>query len=428
MNNSIKISIKITAKECYLYLGQLFFVDKNNVFSSIEIFHIVRELESHFPQYAKFLRLAFLRNDYLYNKQGKFFWEIPDVKNTFIRMWETISYDRELIFEIPEEMINKLIEIPVATIYDIKMYGMRSFIGTKSGLYESSIIMDNNKTTLTAPQRVFDCKVINIQAKSGSIFASSNSEGLFYGELNGASQMRMRDKPIAAKSIRTNWSNYDLFNYSDNSDFIYIDNEVTRENKPPLYSWVDENKERYKFSRIAQDKVSKETLLERSKIEGDKIIYSFNSASVGFFFLNDGSFVTNGLDKKEGKVRFTSRNNIWNQANTNELNKPLSSHITPNGCMVEYHNNLILYQNGQNIYLENEPCVAIKSYPASLRYKNVISVLKDDHISLHALFPFARNYAKGSLFNPKTLLVKKEEEIKTNFNPNESNIDDELPF
>jgi hypothetical protein len=270
---------------------------------------------------------------------------------------------------------------------------MRMYLGCKEGLYEINLNSDDRYSfNPTKPEKRFDAKITYLNAKSGEVVISANNDGLFHGSfLNSINKLKVIPKPVAKKSIRTGWSSYDVINYEEHSNFEYFVNETTGIETKPSYSKFDEHAEKKRIIEFGKSKFGLSQLLERSDVKREDISYCFNSSSKGFFFTKDGRFVNINLNKEDkDNFYFTSRShslpNLDNLSKTSR--RPISSSIVPNGCVVEYFDKVVLYQNSKAKIIETSPSINTRTYPSSIRYKNLISVTKDNEVSIHSIYPF----------------------------------------
>ncbi|QHS59847.1 hypothetical protein [Chitinophaga agri] len=391
---TIKFSIEVNAIDSYIYSGHIFLVliDGRLVFAPLS--KIMWRLVSKYPEFENLLRLSFQRNDYLSNKQSDLFWGVGQLRNVFAKLWEKATEEIDFLIEFNEEDFKVISEIPSMPVLDMKLYAMRMYVGCKEGLYEILLNPEEDKYTLhpSKPEKRFDVKVTNLNAKSGEVIISANNDGLFHGSfLNERNKLRVEEKAVANKSIRTGWSSYDVINYDAPSSFEYFVNETTPIKEKPAYSKFDEFTERKRITEFGKSKFGVSQLLERSNIRKDDISYCFNSSGTGFFFLKDGRFVNINLNKDD-------KTDLYFKSRTNDLptlesfpsksNRPISTCIVPRGCVVEFFDKVVLYQNSKAKVIETSPTINIRTYPSSIRYKNLISVTKDDYITLHSIYPF----------------------------------------
>lgn len=390
---TLKFSLEVDAIESYIYSGHLFIILLNGRIVYAPLSRIIYKLINEYPDFENLIRVSFQRNDYLNNRQAEIFFGIGEMKKSFIDLWEKASEEMEFKIILDENDYIVIDEVKTMPVLDLKMYAMRLYIGSKEGLYEIDLNSDDRyNLEPTKPKKRFDAKVTCLNAKSGEIIISSNSNGLFHGTfLNSSNSLKVNEKPVSKKSIRTGWSGYDVINYDKQNDFEYYVNETEKIEDKLNYSKFDENSERRRITDFGSSKFNLSILLAHSRIVKEEINYCFNSSTSGFFFMKDGSFVNINLKKpKDKQLYFVSRNKALptlKKSNANFL-KPLSTSIVPEGCVVEYFDKVVLYQNSKAKIIEDSPSINVRTYPSSKRYRNLISVTKEKEITIHSIFPF----------------------------------------
>lgn len=390
---TIKFSIKVNAIESYIYGGHLFIILKDGRIAFTELSKVIRRLVDKYKDFENLIRLSFQRNDYLTNPQGLMILGIGEFKNILHKLWERATNEIDFTIDFNCEDFEFISEVPSMPVLDMRLYAMRMYLGCKEGLYEVNLNPeDAYHLSPGKPERRFDAKVTHLNAKSGEVIISANSEGLYHGSfLNKSNKLKVGSKPVAKKSIRTGWSNYDIINYEEQNNFEYFLNETASIDNKPSYSKFDEQSERKKITEFGKSRFGMEKLMENTNIKIADISYCFNSSNSGFFFTRDGQFININLNKKKKEeLYFTSRNHILPNLGTpkNILTRPISSSIVPKGCVVEYYDKVVLYHNGKAIIIENSPSINVRTYPNSIRYRNIITITKDDEILIHSIYPF----------------------------------------
>lgn len=392
--NPLKINIRCEAHDGYLYGGRLFLVCNNGTIKSVSLWSIISSnLEYLNPEYHLF-KLAFDRNNWTSNSQAKSIFSIPNLKKQFEKEWNrfnNIAYD----FTINEDDLTILDTVEKMPIFDFRIYGMRMFLGNREGLYESGFSINGfNEISLNEKlDRVIDSRVTNITAKAGSLMLSSNSDGLFHGQLWSINErLKVKQRPVQEQSLRTGWSGYDLINYTAQNSFDYLKNSYERnEERKFLYSAGDEDSQKIWIDKVGDECISMEEIFVNTDIKLDDIIYSFNSSESCFMFLKNGSFVHSYLNKNnknERDIKLRSKiHNLPKNKEHNIVNKPISTKIIPNGCVVEYFDKVIMIQGNRKYLLEDRGITSIKTYPASIRYRNLITIFDGEKLSIHSLFP-----------------------------------------
>jgi len=191
----LKFTINIKAHSSYMYCGHLFFVLNSGELAYIPVNTIVEMLAENYPEYNNLIQIAFQRNDYLTNEQGRIFLGIDLVKTALINTWQKASEEMNFVIDLNEEDCTKIGIIPTSPVLDMRLYAMKIYLGTKQGLYEVDLNADNKynfKPSLL--EKRFDAKVTCLNAKSGEIIISCNSEGLFHGSIGNGNKKMMKEQ------------------------------------------------------------------------------------------------------------------------------------------------------------------------------------------------------------------------------------------
>ena len=174
-----------------------------------------------------FLKLAFLRNEFYYSQQGRTFLKIPGMKEVLKWNWKKLSEtDFILTYEDINDLLQPLCEwksIPL----DMRIYGMRLFLGCREGLYEINIDVEKSIRKL---ERCFESKVTCVNAKYGELVVSADTDGLYAASIDMENITKTRvdeNKPIENRSLRTIWADTNIFNYYGKEEFSYISNDST---------------------------------------------------------------------------------------------------------------------------------------------------------------------------------------------------------
>lgn len=391
---TIRFYIKGDFQDGYLYGGQLFLVENNGELKTIPLWDIITQHIHPGSEEYDFFKIIFSQNNWLKNEQGRSFFSIKHFKESFDRLWSKYA-NIEYCFSIDKMSPKVLQQLDSVPVFDMQIYGMRLFIGNRKGLYESGFSINNDNSVYLNEdvERVFDAKTTNISAKAGSVMISSNSDGLFHGQMVGiGSRLKVKSKPISDNSLRAGWSGYDVLNYESQKSFDYLKSAFSR-TEERKYLYRDEtNTNKISIDDVGTESYSLHDLLSNSQIKEENIVYSFNSSSNCFFFLNDGSL--KGLsfrkDNKDIPVKLSSTDFLLPKGITqrNRAVKPISTKIVPNGCVIEYFDQVILIHNNKRTVLENNSVISIKTYPGSIRYKNVITIFDGIGVAIHSMYPF----------------------------------------
>lgn len=406
--STIKLNLNIESFDCYLYSGHIFILLKDGSIGCLNFNKIYHALYLENPYYVEFFRILFQRNDYYKNLQGKNFFGIKEIRDSFEKLWKKIydSFDFNYNVENDLEILAKIPESELPVL-DIKIYGMKLFVATVKGVY-SLDLHSNNKTFIAGSniKKYFDSKSIYLNAKCGSLAISTNSDGLFYGSINENQVLVVKEREVSKKSIRTSWVANDIINYETNNCFEYLESETT---KNLLLNYYDnEKKEKNLITQFGVNKISGEKLVENLNFDNENIKYAFNSSSTAFFITDQGNFYNSRIIVEKNNVeslledlgissynkinetqaRFSSRYYELPKLKNQKMSRPLSSHIVEKGCILEFMDKVVLFKDGASNIIDRDEVISLRTYPSSLRYKNLLTVIKDNKITIHSFYPF----------------------------------------
>jgi hypothetical protein len=399
MNNTVEFKIRANLIDCYLYAGYLFLIMSNGRITYVSYRRVIHRLKERYPQFAGLIDLIFLHNEYSKSLAGKILLGIQEIKNETKKLWFRASKEIDFSLDFAEiepycEEVGEWQSMPL----DIRMYAMRLFLGTKEGLFESCLNMDEKGYKLhpTTIDKVFDAKVINLNAKNGSLVISADKDGLFGAEIfEGSQRTGVDEKAITSKrSLRTAWASVcDLMNYESSKSFEYIRNQSSIIVKQPKKEFrYGDNVEKKRIVSFGESIYDMDSLLRVVDFNKDDIEYCFDSTTTGFFILKDGSFVNVKFRNESGfaEVYFSSSTYSIQQKlyKKKQSKKVLSSCLIPDGCVVEYFDRVVLYQKGKAYTLAEKQVNNVRSYIGSRNYRDIVSIISNEEVAFHSVDSF----------------------------------------
>lgn len=398
MNHTVEFRIKAELIDCYLYAGYLFFIMCNGRITYVSYHRVIHMLKNRYSQYASLIDLIFLHNEYSKSTAGKIIFGVQEIKDVTKKLWKRAAKEIDFALDFKDiepfcEEIGEWNSIPL----DIRMYAMRLFLGTKNGLYESRLNMEekNYKIHPSSIDKIFDAKVINLNARNGSVVLSADRDGLFSAEVfEGNQRTKVNEKEVSNKrSIRTSWASVcDLMNYESAHSFEYIKNQSSKITKQPKKQFrFGDNPERKRIVSFGESVYDMESLLKVVNFEKDDIEYCFNSSKTGFFILKDGRFLNVNFRNESGlmEVYFSSAFTIQSRIKMkNQSKKVLSGCLVPNGCIVEYYDRVVLYQKGKSYTLTEKPVNNVRTYIGSRNYRDMVTIISSEDVAFHSVDSF----------------------------------------
>ncbi len=273
---------------------------------------------------------------------------------------------------------------------DLKIYGQNLILGTRQGVFEASINFLNEETSLKRKlSRVFDSKCTHLSAKAGEVFISS-VDGLFRSTYwSDKNRLTVEKKSLESTSLKTNWHAYNLVNFKDSTKFRFYCNRTEKVVGESLFA-QDEGEatmmriNEFGFKQFVSDSYFSNT------INLDDILFVFNSNTNVFVVFKNGTFKNYGIslgNNDEKDFQAIAHEYSLPALNVAELGKPLNALTVPTGTLVEFFDRVILAKKGLHI-IENQAVSSMRTYPNSVRYRNIITTFKEDSLTITALNPF----------------------------------------
>lgn len=432
---TIKLNFKIKALDCYLYGGNIFFIMQNGSIMYAPYPKIISRLARDYAEDDfSFLKMAFLRNEFYYSKQAKAFLKMLGVKEIIEWNWKKLT-EKEffLTYEDIEDILQPLCEwesIPL----DMRIYGMRMYLGCRDGLYEIMIEEGCRKKKL---QRCFDSKVTCVNAKYGELVVSADTEGLYATriDMERSTKTRIAEKnAIENRSLRTIWSDTNIFNYYGKEEFSYISNDY--QTIPPKKDRYWEHRETKRITRFAVSKQSMESVIEKSGLKKEDIGYCFNSSNNAYVFLKNGKLRVYSIKDKQyekingwGEIELPRYSRKGVEENLIDFGKVISAFSIPKGSVMEFFDKVLLLKDGHSYIIEEEPSIRPRSFMSSIRYQDILSVTKENMVTLHAIdtLNVERKDISGKMQN-RASLSDVFDAIGLNMSVDEQESEIELPF
>ncbi len=283
---------------------------------------------------------------------------------------------------------------------------MRMFVGCREGLFEINIDESKRGKKLL---RCFDSKVTCVNAKFGELVVSADTEGLFAAsiDIENGTKTRVDEKnAIEERSLRTNWADTNIFNYYGKEDFSYISNDY--QTVPPKKDRYWEHRETKRITRFAASKQPMESVLEKSGLKKEDISYCFNSSNNAYVFLKSGKLRVfplkerqNDKTKEWGEIELPAHSRIGVKDDLIDYGRVISAFSIPKGSVMEFFDKVLLLKDGFSYIIEEEPTIRTRSFMSSNRYQDILSVTKEEMVTLHALdtLNVERNEIRGKIQN-----------------------------
>ncbi len=390
--STIRFSINVKALDCYIYAGKLFLILQDGRLVCCSYDNIIGYLKHKYPDLKPLITLAFQQCSYLHSDAAKAILGVKEVMDALHKVWDYAAntIDFAIDFTDIENEFMDLGLVPSMPVLDIKMYNKHVYLGCKGGLYE---FLYDEIGGFNGPKikKGFDEKIVHVDAKFDTVVLSAGSRGLFTGRVPSADTTKVVEKEVMDKSFRSAWSTYNIMNYDKGNGFTCLVNEVKSLGLKDRRRTRYDGQESYEIVTVGKEQIGMEQLMEpimkKKRINMDDIIYCFNSHQSGYFLTKSGLLYQLNILSKSDAAYYYSTNILREYPKVENLKggRPVSASILPNGCVIEYFDNVVLYQNNKSSVIETTPSITVRSFVNSYRYKNIVAATKENECTFHSV-------------------------------------------
>lgn len=390
--STIRFSINVKALDCYIYAGKLFLILQDGRLVCCSYDNIIGYLKHKYPDLKPLITLAFQQCSYLHSDAAKAILGVKEVMDALHKVWDYAAntIDFAIDFTDIENEFMDLGLVPSMPVLDIKMYNKHVYLGCKGGLYE---FLYDEIGGFNGPKikKGFDEKIVHVDAKFDTVVLSAGSRGLFTGRVPSADTTKVVEKEVMDKSFRSAWSTYNIMNYDKGNGFTCLVNEVKSLDLKNRRRTRYDGQESYEIVTVGKEQIGMEQLMEpimkKKRINMDDIIYCFNSHQSGYFLTKSGLLYQLNILSKSDAAYYYSTNILREYPKVENLKggRPVSASILPNGCVIEYFDNVVLYQNNKSSVIETTPSITVRSFVNSYRYKNIVAATKENECTFHSV-------------------------------------------
>lgn len=375
----IKLKLITDAIEHYIYAGNLYIALDNGsivVYDLSDIFRSLQEKYSYDEEITGILNFSFRKNLYWRLYPISSFLKIKEVREGLQKAWERISTS-EFELDLKNVYCKEIVKQVPSDVLCLKAYGNKLFMGCLNGLYVVDIESDYRKRSPI--KKKFDSKIYNLNSGYSSVIFSLGQDGL--GNFNPFIQAKILDRAVKDNiSFNTEWTQGgSLLNYSDKNDFQFISNSITPNEKGMGLEGKYSIKEFAKNIKLRDEIVKKEDfdIIAESRL-------TFNGKEQNYLIDKSGNLWMSRLSvRKEHLTRIS-----YEQALKSKLKKfgfPILGKEVAGYPIIEFEEQLCLFQNDDIYELEDESIVSLHTYPSSTHFKDLISVTAEESINLHSI-------------------------------------------
>ena len=149
-----------------------------------------------------------------------------------------------------------------------------------------------------------------------------------------------------------------------------------------------------------------ESVIENSDLKKEDIGYCFNSSNNAYVFLKDGKLRVYSLKDKHddmqkdwGEIELPKCSRKGVKDDLIDYGKVISAFSIPKGSVMEFYDKVLLLKDGHSYTIEEQPVIRTRSFMSSNRYQDILSVTKEEMVTLHALDTL--NVARNEIIGKK---------------------------
>jgi hypothetical protein len=421
----VQLFLPGTFEDAYLYNEKLFILTEERTLRMYNFEHLLDALVQQDTDLSPVIAMAFGNNNWNQERIVRDFLKNSEIQTILKRGFDVFPQPYLTVNEQDAKQAMQVefdVQIPDTTLLDMQAYHHRLYIGASAGLYHIAWDYHTFKDTL---YKRLDARCLHITTGFGSVIASCGKDGLFAASdefgwtQKGNTPFPEMNQQDSSKSLRTAWVDYDLINYSsyDNPTFLGNDVEwvptntgqrqderiVTHIGKVsfPMGKYFERICDAYRnpsvhgdgrnhtYSPLGEQEqvartMEKETLYD---VHPSSIQYSYNTNRRFFVHTYDGHFHAfdisyNTYQDKQPKMCSTEG---CTEVFTGGGSRILSAHtLAKKGLAIETDEKILYFDDaiGDWTLLEDREAMAIRTFPRSARYQNIVAITQEEGVLL----------------------------------------------
>jgi len=277
------------------------------------------------------------------------------------------------------------LDIPVLIFLDMSIYSGRLYIAADNGLYELDISwQDSGSISLGKVKKKIDGKCYSISAKYGAVSASCGEDGLYiflndlgWWKQGSSSKLVTLDR----MSLRSSWLDSYLVNYRTHEQPYLFQSHLER------FEYKSEGEGRV-ITSINQQSLDLSYFLshaiDEAGIEERSIQYVYNFERRFFVRTRANNFFSlNIIPSSQGEVSIRDIKKY-----TTPVERVLSVSNGKLGPIIETFDRVLFIseERGETYPITEVGAIAVKTFPRSRRFQNMVVVTTEDGIFLVGLF------------------------------------------
>ncbi len=285
------------------------------------------------------------------------------------------SSDKDLAIEVTDlEYSSEDLKVEGVRVTDFKIYLDTLFIASDSGLWTSPL---SNGLPMAA-ERPLRSACYSVSAGWGAVAAARGTKGLsvLYDYLaGGASRREYRREDIGVRSVRTAFAGHALVTYDSRNSFEFLEGEVAELHDRPGAT-------QQRLTKVERETTTGSTRSDRSGLRKlDSALDLVANVGSQFIGLSAGTIYTSrtqgGTSRRMSKLVRVG----------DYSGKALGVNLLAGAPLVETQSSVTLGGGkARQAVLYEGPAVSVRTYPNSIRYQNLATIVTDDGLLLAGNF------------------------------------------
>jgi hypothetical protein len=385
---AVQLFIPGSFEEAWLYMDHLLLLTDDGEILVAPADEIRSKLEEITP--ASLLSgVALFHSDYIY----------PTLRYQKVwagRLREQLHAEVPLLSDVPLEVSLRELqlshfEIPsgAQSPLDVHIYSRRVYLGSVSGLFNVDVEWGEHATPLNDWRQRVDASCSSITAKYGALMASCGSEGLltsiedvYWLAPYGIGRRKLRK--VRDTSQRAEWWQSNLINYGFGEiEILRSDRqklELKGESVQVVRGFAEDAIELSDRIKVARSSVTNENEPTSSVIGnvGGKLLMTDESGALKLLSVSMRRGITGEVGLTEG-------------ATIDAVGiEPLGFLGMQDGLLIEHYRGVGHLRDAALTEVISEPVGKVRTFPSSIRYRNVFSAILDDGVLIVGLFDESR--------------------------------------
>jgi hypothetical protein len=397
MSRLVTIEMKIAGeyRDVWLYKSRLYLWDRPGTLSFVDLDVAAKYLTRRYgASIANTIQTLIFRNDWKVGEQFRAMMRVPEMERAFLLPFRHEDEDRVTV-DLPTGLFVRGESEPYGgPVLDTGIYADRVYLATSEGLLESYINSRDPRRGYPLNQQT-DFRVSRVVVRYAAINASAEDKGLFFARVrfaeNGPGFLKSSWIKVADKSLATSHAYHNLLNYTGEAVPRFLTAKV-EEDKTREAARYEENQvvgyqsemdlSSLMYSAVASaTKVTTKTQMPQRSLDDFEVLGNTNNHLLTVWQGNLRVIDIRSKDDNEVEAKPS----LAYQKRPLDFIRPddvLQTYPISGGFVAEMYDSLQLITRDGSFSLLGGPMARVRTFSSSLRHKEAIAAIHEDHASL----------------------------------------------